>query len=62
MARHGVFDVIMQVFVPHTEELMERFGLSFDELVPFDLGYEVLHLEDPRTGKPLPLPAAPETA
>ena len=51
----------MQVFIPHTEELMEQFGLSLEALVPFDLGYEVLHLEDPQTGEPVPLPTATET-
>ena len=32
----------MNVFVPVSEELMDRLGLSPDDLVPFDLDYEVL--------------------
>lgn len=32
----------MNVFVPVSEELMERLGLSPDDLVPFELEYEVL--------------------
>lgn len=32
----------MNVFVPVTEELMDRLGLSPDDLVPFELEYEVL--------------------
>ena len=32
----------MNVFVPVSEELMDRLGLSPDDLVPFDLEYEIL--------------------
>jgi hypothetical protein len=32
----------MNVFVPVSEELMDRLGLSPDDLVPFELEYEVL--------------------
>ena len=32
----------MNVFVPVSDELMERLGLSPDDLVPFELDYEVL--------------------
>jgi hypothetical protein len=46
----------MQMFVPFTEDLAERLDLNQMKLVPFDLEYEVLHLEDPRTGEALPLP------
>ena len=45
----------MKVFVPVTEELMERLGLSMDDLVPFDLDYEVL-----RPGVPFDAEATPE--
>jgi hypothetical protein len=47
----------MNVFVPVSDELMDRLGLSPDDLVPFDLEYEVLRpgedfeqLEDPAAG------------
>ena len=33
---------LMNVFVPVSEELMDRLGLSPDDLVPFDLEYEIL--------------------
>ena len=52
----------MKIFVPFQEELMDRLGASPDDLVPFDLGYEVLHMEDPITGETLPLPELPEPA
>ena len=32
----------MNVFVPVSEELMDRLGLSPDDLVPFELEYEIL--------------------
>ena len=32
----------MKVFVPIDDQLMERLGLTLDDLVPFDLDYEVL--------------------
>ncbi len=32
----------MKVFVPMNDQLMERLGLTLDDLVPFDLDYEVL--------------------
>ena len=32
----------MNVFVPVSEELMDRLGLSPEDLVPFELEYEVL--------------------
>ena len=32
----------MNVFVPVSEELMDRLGLSPDDLVPFELDYEIL--------------------
>ena len=40
----------MNVFVPVTEELMERLGLTPEVLVPFDLDYEIL-----RPGENFPL-------
>ena len=42
--------------------LAERLDLSQMRLVPFNLDYEVLHLEDPVTGEVLPLPEMPATA
>ncbi len=32
----------MNVFVPVTEELMDRLGLTPEDLVPFDLDYRIL--------------------
>jgi len=32
----------MNVFVPVTDELMDRMGLTPDDLVPFELDYEIL--------------------
>lgn len=32
----------MKVFVPVTEGLIEKLGLSLEDLVPFDLEYEIL--------------------
>ncbi|MGD8418655.1 MAG: hypothetical protein PVH91_16450 [Pseudomonadales bacterium] len=40
----------MKVFIPMSEELMEQLGLSMDDLVPFDLAYEVF-----RPGAPFPV-------
>ena len=39
----------MKVFVPMDDGLMERLGLTLEDLVPFDLDYEVL-----RPGMPFP--------
>ena len=36
----------MKVFIPFNEELMERLGLNIGELVPFQLEYECLSLEE----------------
>jgi hypothetical protein len=60
--KEDVLEIVMKIFVPFSEELMQRFDMGTDELVPFDLGYEVLRLEDPETGEALPLPALAETA
>jgi len=35
----------MKVFVPFSEDLMEKLGMSMDDLVPFDLEYEILRPE-----------------
>ena len=43
----------MKVFVPVSEELMDKLGIGPDDLVPFDLDYEVL--------RPEILPASVET-
>lgn len=32
----------MKVFVPMDDGLMDRLGLTLEDLVPFDLDYEVL--------------------
>ena len=32
----------MNVFIPVSEELMDRLGLSPEDLVPFELDYEIL--------------------
>lgn len=42
----------MQVFVPLSEGLIEQLGLSPEDLVPFQLDYEVL-----RPGEAFPPPA-----
>ena len=47
----------MNVFVPVSEELMDRLGLSPDDLVPFELEYEVL-----RPGEDFEFPAASSEA
>ena len=52
----------MKIFVPFQEELMACLGAGLEDLVPFDLEYEVLHMEDPVTGETLPLPEVPELA
>lgn len=44
----------MKVFVPFTEELFERWGLTIGELVPFQLEYECLRLEDRNDISPVP--------
>ena len=36
----------MKVFVPFNEALVERVGLNIGDLVPFQLEYECLRLED----------------
>ena len=36
----------MKVFVPFSEVLIERLGLNIGDLVPFQLEYECLRLED----------------
>ncbi len=36
----------MKVFVPFNEELFERLGLNIGELVPFQLEYECLRVDD----------------
>ena len=35
----------MKVFVPFSEDMMEAFGFTLEDLVPFDLEYEVLRPE-----------------
>ena len=47
---------VMNVFVPVTEELMDRLGLTPDDLVPFELDYEILR---PGEGFELPEIEAP---
>ena len=42
----------MNVFVPVTEELMERLGLTPEVLVPFDLDYEILRPGEDFSVKP----------
>lgn len=41
----------MKVFVPYSEELggklMDELGLNLGDLVPFQLDYECLHLQEP---------------
>jgi hypothetical protein len=37
----------MKVFVPFSEELIEKLGLEMGDLVPFDLDYECLHTKVP---------------
>lgn len=32
----------MKIFVPMDDTLMDRLGLTLEDLVPFDLDYEVL--------------------
>lgn len=36
----------MKVFVPFSEDLVARHGLSLGDLVPFDLQYECLRLQE----------------
>jgi hypothetical protein len=50
----------MNVFVPVSEELMDRMGLTPDDLVPFELDYEILRpgedfdLLETRAQQPVP--------
>ena len=36
----------MKVFVPFNDSMVEELGLSLGELVPFNLAYECLHVQD----------------
>ena len=49
----------MKVFIPFSEELIEKLGLEMGDLVPFDLDYECLHTKVP---PPLAKPVQSETA
>ena len=44
-----------KVFVPFSEELMEKLGLGLDDLVPFDIEYEVLRPAGPRQELSVPV-------
>ena len=36
----------MKVFIPFSESLVEELGSSLGELVPFNLAYECLHVQE----------------
>ena len=36
----------MKVFIPFSESLVEELGPSLGQLVPFNLAYECLHVQD----------------
>jgi hypothetical protein len=48
----------MKVFIPFSEELIEKLGLEMGDLVPFDLDYECLRTQEP----PVVEPPASESA
>jgi hypothetical protein len=45
----------MKVFVPFSEELLEKLGLEMGDLVPFDLDYECLRTREDSAANPIPL-------
>ena len=52
----------MKVFVPFSEELIEKLGLGMGDLVPFNLDYECLRTQDADDEAPQPAKTEPAIA